>query len=84
MTARLQVRGQSEQDAGDIVFWIQTRKYLKGRNTLILEGIDKGGVDDWSGKLPATGEYEIYVSNPPYNDHTVKHKIHYILQVSIK
>jgi hypothetical protein len=85
MTVQLRVRGGSKQDATDLAFWIQTCKYVKGRDTLMLDGIDISGKSDkWSGTLPADGEYEIYVSNPPYSDHVVKHIIRYALEVSIK
>ena len=68
----------------DVVFWVQSRKYSQGRDTLLLEGIFKGGVDDWSGELPVTGEYEIYVSNPPINDHLIKRALPYKLVVEIR
>jgi hypothetical protein len=58
--------------------------YVQGRSTALLEGIDKGGVTDWSGELPITGEYEIYVSNPPISDHVVKRALPYKLEVKIK
>lgn len=68
----------------DVVFWVQSRKYVQGRDTLLLEGVYRGGVTDWSGELPVTGEYEIYVSNPEINDHPVKHALAYKLAVEIK
>lgn len=68
----------------DVVFWVQSRKYSPGRDTLLLEGIYKGGVADWSGELPVTGEYEIYVSNPPVSDHPVKRALPYKLAVEIR
>jgi hypothetical protein len=70
--------------ADDVVFWVQSKKYVQGRNTALLEGIDKGGVADWSGELPITGEYEIYVSNPPVSDHPVKRALSYKLEVEIR
>ena len=73
-----------EAPGHDVVFWVQGTKYVEGRNTLLLEGNYKGGVDDWSGELPVTGEYEICVSNPPINDHIVKHALPYKLAVAIK
>ena len=68
----------------DVVFWVQSRKYVQGRDTLLLEGIYKGGVADWSGELPVTGEYEIHVSNPPISDHPVKRALPYKLAVEIR
>jgi len=68
----------------DVVFWVQSKKYIQGRDTLLLEGVYKGGVVDWSGELPATGGYEIYVSNPPINDHPVKRALPYELAVEIR
>lgn len=76
------VRLQAPVD--DVVFWVQSRKYVQGRDTLLLEGVYRGGVTDWSGELPVTGEYEIYVSNPEINDHPVKHALAYKLAVEIK
>jgi hypothetical protein len=84
LTAHLEVQQAFGQDGNDVVFWIQSRKYIAGSNTMILDGIDKGGVQDWSGTLPASGEYEIYVSNPPVSDHAIQHNIHYVLQVALK
>ena len=73
------------QDSGnDVVFWVQSRNYSQGRDTLLLEGNYKGGVDDWSGELPVTGEYEIHVSNPPISDHPVKRALPYKLAVEIR
>lgn len=73
-----------QEPVNDVVFSVQSRKYLKGRDTLLLEGVFKGGVAEWSGELPVTGEYEIYVSNPPINDHPVKHAMRYKLVVEIR
>ena len=69
--------------ANDVVFWVQGTKYVQGRDTLILDGIDRGGVTDWSGDLPLTGDYKIYVSNPPVNTHRIKRALSYSLEVSI-
>lgn len=43
----------------NLVFWVQ------GLKAGLLQEIGKGGVTEWSGKLPETDEYEIYVSTPP-------------------
>jgi hypothetical protein len=71
-------------EEGDIVFWVQSRRYIRGRSTLLLDGIDKGGVTDWSGELPVAGEYEIYISNPRISDHTVTVPLRYNLEVKIE
>lgn len=69
--------------AEDLVFWVQTKKgwYPPGESTALLKGIDKGGVTSWSGTLLGTGEYEIYVSNPPIADHPVYRPFPYTLQI---
>ncbi len=69
--------------ANDVVFWVQSTKYVQGRDTLILDGIDRRGATDWSGELPLTDDYEIYVSNPPVNTHRIKRALPYSLEVSI-
>lgn len=70
---------------GDLVFWVQSRGwYRPGSSTALLEGIDKSGVTNWTGKLPGTGEYEVYVSNPPISDHAVRHSLAYKLEITIK
>lgn len=85
MSVRLRLADKRAGRAGDVVFWVQSKEYVGGRNTTILEGIDpKGGAVNWSGELPLTGEYEIYLSNPEVSDHIVKHPIAYALEVSIK
>lgn len=70
---------------GDLVFWIQSRGwYPAGRSSSVLEGIDKGGATNWSGILPGTGEYEIYVSNPPISDHPIVRSLPYRLRITRK
>lgn len=70
---------------GDLVFWIQSRGwYPTGRSTHVLEGIDKSGATNWSGILPGTGEYEIYVSNPPISDHPIVRSLPYRLRITSK
>lgn len=69
--------------ANDVVFWVQGVKYLQGRDTLMLDGIDRGGVTHWVGELPLTGDYEIYVANPPVNTQRIKRALSYSLEVSI-
>ena len=67
-----------------MVFWIQSRKYVANRDTLLLEGVDRRGETDWSGILPVSGEYEIWVGNPEISDHPVKRPVHYKLEVKIE
>ena len=67
------------------MFWIQTSGwYPTGRSTSVLEGIDKGGATNWSGLLPETGEYEIYVSNPPISDHPIGRSLPYKLTITTR
>ena len=82
MRARLLGRS-SFYEAPDMVFWIQSRKYVANRDTLLLEGVDRRGETAWSGTLPVSGEYEIWVGNPEISDHPVKRPVHYKLQVEI-
>ena len=80
----LHVVTKKAEEQDDIVFWAQSRDYIPGRNTLLLEGIDKGGVTKWSGELPVSGEYEIYISNPKISDHAVTRSLRYTLEVTIQ
>lgn len=85
MSLRLRLTGGRDARAGDAVFWVQSKKRVAGRNTTFLEGIDpRGGAVEWSGELPLTGEYEIYLSNPEVSDHVIKHSLRYALAVSIE
>jgi hypothetical protein len=69
----------------DLVFWVQAKGWFPpSKTTALLDGIDKGGVTDWSGRLPGTGEYEIYVSNPPISDHPLTSSKRYALEITIK
>lgn len=73
-----------DTDADVIVFWIQSKAYLHdGRRTRILPGIANNGVSDWEGTVPADGDYEIIVSNPPIGD-PVKRRTPYTLEVRIE
>jgi hypothetical protein len=79
---RMTVRVQSP--ANDIVFWVQSRRYVHGSSSLILGGIHRNGETDWSGELPLSGEYEIYVSNPPMSDHAVSRALYYEVELRIE
>jgi hypothetical protein len=85
MSIQLRLRKEGAGSKKDLVFWVQSRGwYPPSSNTALLEGIDKGGVTNWSGILPGTGEYEIYVSNPPITDHAVRHSLPYKLEITIR
>jgi hypothetical protein len=85
MTIRLLPQKQEAESKRDIVFWVQSRGwYPSGSRTALLEGIDKGGVTYWSGSLPGTGEYEIYISNPPISDHVIRNSLPYKLEITAK
>ncbi len=79
---RMTVSVQPSSD--DVVFWVQSRKLMTGRQTYILEGIGRGGTTDWAGELQFTGAYEIHVANPPINDHPVERATAYILKIEIR
>jgi len=85
---RLRVRlvsSRSSFEAFDAVLWVQSRKYYPGnKDTLLLEGVDRHGMTDWSGTLPITGEYEVIISNPDVSDHPIRHSVHYKLEVEIE
>jgi hypothetical protein len=84
MNIKLQIQKDGLGRDGDVVFWVQGRNwYPRDRFNAILEGIDKGGVTNWSGILPGTGEYEIYVSNPPISDHPIRRSLQYELRIAI-
>ena len=84
-TMSVKVIAVDSKDQGDIAFTVQSRHYLPGRDTMILDGIDpRGGNDEWSGDLPVTDEYEIVVHNPPVSDNPDSHPIRYKLEVTIK
>jgi hypothetical protein len=85
MSIELRFQKEGVGRDGDLVFWVQCRGwYPPGSRTAVLERIDKGGVANWSGILPGTGEYEIYVSNPPIGDHAIRRSLPYKLQMAIK
>lgn len=85
MSVRLHLAEKRAEEAGDVAFWVQSRDHLLKNSTAILEGIDpKGGETSWSGELPMTGEYEIYLANPEISDHVIKRALHYTLEVEIK
>ncbi len=85
MSVRLRLTDKRGAREGDVVFWVQSKKYVAGRNTAILEGIDpRGGAVEWTGQLPLTGEYEIYLSNPEVSDHEILRPLRYAVEVSIE
>jgi hypothetical protein len=85
MIIRLDIQKERSERDGEVVFWVQSNGwYPPGRSTALLEGNDKGGITDWSGKLPGTGEYEIYVSNPPISDRAVRRSLRYKLEITVK
>ncbi len=84
MSVRLRLTDKRVAREGDVVFWVQSRKYVAGSNSTYLEGIDpRGGEAEWSGQLPLTGEYEIYLSNPGAGDHEILRPLRYAVEVSI-
>ena len=83
MEVRLSESSRTSHESPSAEFWVQTREYIRGRNTLFLEGFGKSGATDWSGKLPITGEYEIVISNPIIGDHVIESPVPYTLEVRI-
>ncbi|HVF51713.1 MAG TPA: hypothetical protein VNA19_16635 [Pyrinomonadaceae bacterium] len=79
---RMTVRVQ--EPAGDIVFWVKGRNSAREKYPLVLAGIHKNGETDWSGELPASGEYEIHVSNPTIGDHPVRRTLSYRVELKIE
>lgn len=81
----ISLRLQSPEHPVDVVFWIETKGWFRpDSNTALLAGIDKGGVTSWSGLLPGTGEYAIFVANPSISDHIVRRPLAYELEVKVK
>src|SRR5215472_11533774 len=69
----------------DVLFAIQrVGDRLPGTNSQFLEGSYPQGNIDWSGKLPATSQYEIWVFNPAVSDHFINRALAYTLEVAIK
>lgn len=79
---RMTVRVQSPVD--DVVFWVKTKGDARGRYSLVLEGIHRNGVTEWSGELPSSAEYEIHVSNPHISDHVVRRTLRYQVELRIE
>lgn len=78
MTVRVQ------QPAEDIVFWVKGQSSAREKYPLVLAGIHKNGETDWTGELPASGAYEIHVSNPTISDHTVRRALSYQVELKIE
>jgi hypothetical protein len=75
----------NDKDLEDIVFTVQSRHYLPGSDTRILDGFDPSGDTlGWSRELPFTAEYEIVVHNPPISTKIDGRQIGYKLKVTIK
>ncbi len=75
---------QLEPADGDVVLWVQSTRPVPDSDSFILPGLSKSGVTDWSGELPSTQDYEIYVSNPRISDHPVKRVLPYKLRLEVK
>lgn len=75
---------QLESADGDVVLWVQSTRRVPNSDSFILPGITKEGVTEWSGELPSTQDYEIYVSNPRISDHPVTHVLPYTLRLTLK
>lgn len=73
-----------ESPADDVVFWVKTRMSGREKHWLILEGVHRNGQTEWSGALPASGEYEIQISNPPVSDHPVRRALSYQVKLEIE
>ncbi|HEX8474627.1 MAG TPA: hypothetical protein VF666_11380 [Pyrinomonadaceae bacterium] len=71
-------------DENDVVFWVRGRPSLRESVSLVLDGIHRNGVTDWSGELPFSGEYEIYVSRPPVSDRREKRVLPYKIELRIE
>lgn len=69
-------------EENDIVFWVRGVEPATG--PLVLEGIHRNGMTDWSGELPFSGEYEISISRPPVSDSTRKRTLPYKLEVRVE
>jgi len=69
---------------GDVVLWVQSTRPVPGNDSFILPGITKEGVTEWSGELPSSQDYEIYISNPRISDHPVTRVLPYTLRLTFK
>ena len=79
-----QLSVQLESADGDVVLWVQSTRTVPGSDSFVLPGITKEGVTEWSGKLPSTQDYEIYLSNPRISDHPVTRVLPYTLRLTLK
>lgn len=73
-----------ESADGDVVLWVQSTRPVPGNGSFILPGITKEGVTEWSGELPSSQDYEIYISNPRISDHPVTRVLPYTLRLTLK
>lgn len=67
----------------DVVFWVFGKKPSE-RHALVLEGIHRNGVTDWTGELRFSGDYEIRLGRPPVSDSAEAETLPYQLEVRIE
>jgi hypothetical protein len=79
-----QLSVQLESAEGDAVLWVQSTRPVPGTDSFVLPGITKEGVTEWLGELPASQDYEIYISNPRISDHPVTRVLPYTLRLTVK
>ncbi|HVF57384.1 MAG TPA: hypothetical protein VM934_14615 [Pyrinomonadaceae bacterium] len=71
-------------EENDVAFWVLGTESTGGKAALVLEGIHRNGMTDWSGELPFSGEYEIHVARPPVSDSSAKHTLPYRIELRIE
>jgi len=67
----------------DVVFWV-FGKSPRESHALVLDGIHRNGVTDWTGELRFSGDYEIRLGRPPVSDSAQARTLPYRLEVRIE
>ncbi|HEV2704603.1 MAG TPA: hypothetical protein VGV59_01685 [Pyrinomonadaceae bacterium] len=67
----------------DVVFWLFGREPAE-RHALVLDGVHRNGVTQWTGELQFTGDYEIRLGRPPVSASDQQQTLPYRLEVRIR
>ncbi len=67
----------------DVVFWLFGQSPAE-RHALVLEGVHRNGVTEWTGELPFSGDYEIRLGRPPVSASDRVRTLPYKLEVRVE